>query len=534
MGLVGWSAPACAQNNPKTRGAAAKGAPAAQKEAPAAKEAAEAEDEKGEAEAAPPVNPGGTFETFKDERAEKALAVFKSVPGLRDCPQSIINQVKVMAATPGPVDRDTIERFVAGMAYRLIDKANINGLIAPPPGTRPGVDSSRAFKEASADLLDVLNAAKAARNAGFLHVYDQVLIATLPKVLDNNLMSRLEAMIVLGQTGDPSAIPVYINQLKEKNQTVWVKLWAARGITNLVDGGTRVDQVLNVQQASSAAKALADFLEAEKDAPWPAQVRALEGIGAMRQASLPVNLNKVEMSAVAMRLLTDSEATPEVRATAAWALGQVRVNPAVSGYNFALVSYTIGQLAADFGGKAAASFPIPKPKARPAAKDAAKGAGKAAAEKEKAKAKEAANEAAAEDPGDTADAGNPTLSEYLSGLLVGPLFQAFNGLEGSRDSGLLKQPNLGQSASYVKQVADHQSAVARGAVELVRVAPGQVESRKNDLNNRVSALKVFLEQKPPKDFHLVPGGPEYQLEAAPAVKAANDAPVKAAGAPSGR
>jgi hypothetical protein len=529
MGLVGWSAPARAQNRTKTKGPASKGAAATQKEAPATKEAAEDADEKGEAtaEAAPPVNPGGTFETFKDERAEKALAVFKAVPGLRDCPQLIINQVKLMAATPGPVDRDTIERFVAGMAYRLIDKANINGLIAPPPTTKPGVDSARAFKEASAELLDVLNSAKAARNTGFLQVYDQVLIATLPKVLDNNLMSRLEAMIVLGQTGDPLAIPVYINQLKDKNQTVWVKLWAARGITNLVDGGSRVDQVLNVQQASSAAKALVDFLEAEKDAPWPAQVRALEGIGAMRQASLPVNLNKVEMAAVAMRLLIDPDATPEVRATAAWALGQVRVNPAVSGYNFALVSYTIGQLTADFGGKAAASFPIPKPKPRPAEKGASKATGKAA---EKAKA----IDVAVEELGDTADAGNPTLSEYLSGLLVGPLFQAFNGLEGSRDSGLLKQPNLGQSASYVKQVADHESAVARGAVELVRVAPGQVERSKNDLNNRVSALKAFLEQKPLKDFHLVPGGPEYRLEAAPAVKAANDAPAKGAGAPGGR
>lgn len=515
-GLVVW--PTCARaQNAKTKSAAAKGAPAPKKEAAKEKDADEADASEAAAEA-PTVNPGGTFETFKDERAEKALEVFKSVPGLRDCPPQVVTQVRAMAAGAAAADRDEIQRFVDAMAYRLTDKTNINGLIAPPPNTKAGADPSRGIKEASFNLIETLNTAKQARNVGFLQVYNQVLLATLPKLLDNNLVPRVQAMIVLGETGDPAAIPVYITQLKDANQTVWVKLWAARGISNVAENGVRVDQVLSVQQASAAAKATADFLEAEKDAPWPTQVRALEAIGAMRQASVPVNMNKVEMSAVALRLLADPEAKPEVRAAAAWALGMVRVNPAVSGYNFNLIAHHIGRFAAEIGEQAAQSFPRPKVKPKPAAK---------AAEKPAAK-----GEAAPEEPAEAEPAGNQTLSEYLSGLLVAPVFQAFNGVDGMRESGLLKQPNLGQAAANVKQVADLQSALARASVELVRGQPGQYEGHVQDLKDRAAALNALLAKSPPKDFHLVPGsGPEFRPAAG---QVADAAPAKAVGAPGGR
>ena len=180
-----------------------------------------------------------------------------------------------MAAGATGADRDTIQRFVEGMVYRLADRGNINGLIAPPPGVSPNSATLRGIKEASGNLIDALNTARLAKNASFLQVYNQVLIATLPRLLDNNLVSRIQAMIVLGQTGDPAALPIYLSQLKDPNQTIWVKLWAARGLSNVVDNGLRVDAVLNAQQASTAGKALADFLVTnETEAPWPAQLRA--------------------------------------------------------------------------------------------------------------------------------------------------------------------------------------------------------------------------------------------------------------------
>ena len=206
----------------------------------------------------------------------------------------------------------------------------------------------------------------------------------------------------------------------------------------------------------------------------------------MRQAALPVKMADAEMAAAAMKFLADPTARPEIRATAAWALGMVRVNPAVARYNFPLVAHVVGQLAAELGDKAGASF-----------------------------------------------SENPTLSEYLSGLLVGPIFQAFNGVEGARESGLLKTPGLGQAATYVKQVADLQASVARASVELVRAPAGQVPARKKDLSDRVAALKAFLDKNPPKDFHLIPAGPEYRPAAAgPVAKAAE--PAKAAGVAGGR
>lgn len=506
-----------------------------QAQPPATKEAAPAPKEEPAAQAPAeepeqPASVGGTVETFKDPRAEKALGIFKSVPGLRDCRPTDVNQVKAMAATAGAVDRALVQRFVEGMAYRLTDKSNINGLIAPPPGTSPNSMVLRAVKESVDNLLAPIFTARAVRNTGFLQVYNQVLLATLPKLLDNNLVARLEAMIVLGQAGDPAAMPVFLAQLKDADQTVWVKLWAARGIYNMVDGGARVDQVLSVQAASTAAKALADFLDTEKEAPWPAQVRALEAIGAMRQAAQPTSLGKADMAVVVMRFLTDEEATPEVRSAAAWALGMMRVNPAASGYNFQLVALHIGQLAAGLATDAADSFPAPKVAAK---EETTKAAGKEE------------NEVDVTQLQSEVSTSNRTLSEYLAALLVSQLYQSLNGVADARDSGLAKQQNLGQAAAFVKQIADLQSTTARAAVQLVRGTPGQYEANVKELRDRVAALTAALEKAPIKDFHLVPGGaiefkpaaseaPAAADAAAPAAKADAAAPAGKAGAPGGR
>jgi hypothetical protein len=174
-----------------------------------------------------------------------------------------------------------------------------------------------------------------------------------------------------------------------------------------------------------------------------------------------------------MKPLSDPKATPEVRAAAAWALGMVRVNPAVSKYNVALVVYNIGRLAAELGEKVNSCYPEKLgPNSPP----------------------------------------NQVMAERWAALLVGPIFQAFNGVDGVRESGLLHAPNLGSSASTVKQIADLVSGVSRAAVELIRGAPGQNQGHKDALSSRVAALKAHLSKNPPKDFHLVPDGPEFRLD----------------------
>jgi len=472
-----------------TKKGATKSAPASKKDAAKAadaarkKAAAGADDEPADdAPEAPPSGGSAEVLVFTDPHAEQAVKVFKTVAGLRDTTPANITAVKNMASG-GPVDRDAIQRFVQGMAFRLTDRSNINGLINPPPSRPP----SRAIQDAVDNLMEALNTAKQSKNSSFLSAFNQELVATLPKLLDNNLISRIQAMIVLGQTGSGSAVPVFLAQLKDTNQTVWVQLWAARGLYNVVEGGTRVDSVISAQDAISAGKALSDFLEREKDLPWPARVRALEAMGAMRQAAVPSNMQKAEMASTAMKFLADPDAHPEVRAAAAWALGMMRVNPAIARYNFALIAHNVGLLAADLGSAVNASF-----------------------------------------------SENSTRSAYLSGLLAGPVYQAFNGVEGARESGLLKVPGANPNLATIKQIADASSSIARGAVDLSRPGPaGQVPNRKKDLGDRVSVLKSFLEKNAPKDFHLVPGGPEYRGGGG-AVAGAAVEKAKVAGARGGR
>src|SRR5207249_3899536 len=126
-------------------------------------------------------------------------------------------------------------------------------LIDPPEGIRPGAAILRAISDASDNLVDPLNTARLAKNTTFLSAYTAQLRTTLPKLLDNNLIARTQAMIVLGQTGDRELMPVFLNQLRDKNQTVQVQLWALRGIANVVDNGTRT-AALSAAEAIAAGK----------------------------------------------------------------------------------------------------------------------------------------------------------------------------------------------------------------------------------------------------------------------------------------
>jgi hypothetical protein len=421
-----------------------------------------------EKEEAPEDNAQGktteTAEVYKDPRAEKALEVFGSVPGIRDLARpNDINQVRAMAAGQAGVERDVIDKVVQSMAVRLLDRTNINALIAPDPKLRANSAVLRAISEATDNLIEPLNSARMVNNKAFLDAYIRSLLDTLPKLLDKNLVTRNAAMIVLGQAGSRDALQIYLNQLKDPNQTVQVKLWAVRGISTIVDDG-KATAALSAAEAINAAKVIADFLEREKDTLWFLQMRALEAIGALRQAATPANVQRPEMAATAMKFLADPEARPEVRAAAAWALGMMQVSQNAR-FNFPLVAHEAGRLSAEIGEQANASL------------------------------KE-----------------NPTRSAYLAGLLVGPIYQAFNGISGARESGLLHAPALGQAQGYASKVNDLISSVARAAVVMLpdRTPTAQQKNRQRDLSDRVAALKSWLDKNPPKDYHLVPGGPEFK------------------------
>ncbi len=463
-----------AQDDPKpSSGTTKKDASAPKKDAETApKKTAEPATAAKEEEADVPAATGN-YEIFKDDRAEEALGKLKSVG--KSCPDTVVAAVKIMAAGEGEVDNDTIQKFVQGMAFKLTNKSSINALINPSPvpsGPNQKVPPvSREIGIAVDNLIDPLLIAKAVKNKAFLTAYNKELLATLPPLLNNHLVSRVQAAIVLAQTGNPQVVPIFLTQLKDPKQTVWVKLWATRAITNLVDGGRAVDSALSATEAGNAAKVVADYLLAEKELPWPAELRALETLGALRQPAVTTAPQKAEIAAIAMRYLADPEARLEVRAEAAKALGMFQVGSAVSKYNFSLIAYYNGLIAADIAEKVNANVP------------------------EKA----------------TASApGNLTQAEYLTGLLVSQLYQSFNGIENARESGILKVPAAASSQAYLKQVSDLQFAVAKACVDLIRGVGNQRAGLKKELGNRISALKIFLAKNPPKDFHLVPNGPRYR------------------------
>jgi len=251
--------------------------------------------------------------------------------------------------------------------------------------------------------------------------------------------------------------------LKDPDQTVWVKLWAAKGLANIVQNGARADDL--GARAIPAADALSDFLEEHKDVPWPVQYRAIEALGALRLAAAPSSRDRAKMVTAAADYLTNPDARTEVRAEAAWAIGMMRDLQTITKFNFPLVAYHIGEVAADIGDRVVKTFPE-----------------------------------------------NRTLGDRWVGLLLYQVYPALYGQPNLRDSGLLNGP---ARPPFIKQVADLIQPIARGALDLTRAPTGQQPQLVKDLGDRVANLRTFLEKNPQKDRHLVPNGPELPVNKAP-------------------
>ena len=508
LGMLGCStvfllalapSPAPAQTSSKKTGSAGSRAPN-QAQPKGAAPAAKAKGEADTTPAAPapdtanpsPADPSQTQkvapnEIFKDKNAEQALDVnkFRAIISPPVTPDEIM-AVKGMASNPNEIpDRPKIERVVQSLAAELTDHRNIQALIDPSPGkSNPAV--AQAIQNATTNLVEPLFLAQSAKNQAFLTIYQRTLIQKLPPLLKNHLIPRVQAMIVLGESGSPEALSIYENELKDGKQTLWVKLWALEGIRNIKQRGGR----LTADAESRAGKLIADFLDNDGDLPWPVQLRALEALGALRQGFLPSQPRKAPMAHTAMRFLVDPEAKPEVRAEAARTLGLMQITTAVPKYNFALVAHATGQLAADLGAAIASTFSVKPPRAD-----------------------------------------NLTKARYLSALLIGPVYQTFEGVPGLNDSGLL-HAFANPAQDYVQKVLDQVKPVAQATVQLLGAPSKQIPELKTTLGKNVAALRDFLAKNPPPDRRLVPGEREFPEPAAGAwfVPPAN--PV--AGLPRGR
>jgi len=453
-------------------------------------------------------------EIFRDPKIEKLklLDVNKFQHVVRQpVPNSDLEELKAMAGGAGTnVDRALIDRVVDAMVSKLTDHANIQALVDPPPQLKMGSPTARAIQEATTDLLKPLFLAKSAKNQAFLTVYNRVLLQKLTPLLKNHLIPRIQAMIILGQSGSLDLLQTYESQIRDKDQTIWVKLWALEGIANIIEGGRPMTGTAQID----AAKIVADFLEAD-DIPWPAQLRALEVLSAMRRGFVPNRASKADMANAAMHLLTDADSKMEVRAEAARALGLMEIGGSVPRYNYDLVAQAAGWLAADLGAEIGTLVPSP-PVRTAAPKASARPASRSSPAKTAAPAKPAK-------PAGT----NPDKARYLTALLVGPVYQAFDGAPGLRDAGLLHAG--GHAPAYTEKVFALVKAVVKASVDLVQ--PGvsrQVDAKKKELAAQVAALREFVETNAPADRHLVPDGVAFPL---PDVRAQLPAPGEGAAGP---
>jgi hypothetical protein len=412
-----------------------------------------------------------SIEVFKDPRVVKTLPnTFKDVPypnpRLKDADFSLLRQ---MAANQAGLDAALLKRMVDQMAADLTNHTNIRAVIDPDPKWRPNDPQMRAIERASQSLIDLLNIARQAKNDGFLSVYVPTLFEKLTPLLQNHYIPRLQAAIVLGLAATPSTIDVFTKQLTDPNQLVWIKLWAARGLTNATNGGKIT---LDIKQATTATSALVGFLEKEPDSPWPVKIRVFEALGSIRLASSAGVGGKIDVPVVALRYLSDPKTRIDVRAWAAWALGMIPIPSGTARFNYALETYHMGRLAAEIGDKIVHEYELHP-------KDFLK---------------------------------RSDYARSLTGLLLYQVYPAIAGDDEIKDSGLMKVRSLPEPQMRLLRGLDEQlKSVSSAAVELLKAGGGEVESRSKVLGARVAELNAFLDKNRPSEVELIPGGPKFPI-----------------------
>jgi hypothetical protein len=434
-------------------------------------------------------DPTTNEQVFIDPGAKKALTVFN--PMTYKGPQIRVGgagddraKIRDMAARLINLDPEFIKNYIESFTVELTKRENLNAVLNPPASLKPLDTASRALEKAVDALNKPIIDAKAIPNLEFLAMYDRLLFeSSLPKLLEpnHNYLSRIDAAIVLGMAGNPSpiALDLYINQIKKADQLIWVKLWAARGLSIAAQDG---EYDLDASKANQAAEALIGLLDSDPKLPWPAQMRALQALGSLRVATANTAKGRIDAASVAMRFLADSDAPPMVRAWAAWALGVMKVPSSVSPYNFALAGQEVGELAVDLGNLIVQEYDD-----APASFDKQK---------------------------DTAT--------QLTSLLIFQVCPSLIGVEKVRDSGLLKSPhrNAVEARPFLTKLDDKVKAVTRESYELLRTAGAGNKGARDRLDARVAELKTLLAGNVVKDRHLVPGGPEFNQPPAPQVAGA--------------
>ena len=157
-------------------------------------------------------------------------------------------------------DPQLIKNYIENFAAELTKRDNINALISPPANLNPNSEQARGLERAVDALTRPILDARFNKNTTFLNNYTRALFdSSLPKLMNGNYLTRINAMIVLGMAGGTTnnALDFYASQLKTADQLIWVRMWAANGYTNATQSG-RIN--IDALRANNAADALVAFL----------------------------------------------------------------------------------------------------------------------------------------------------------------------------------------------------------------------------------------------------------------------------------
>ncbi len=397
-------------------------------------------------------------ERFEDPKAKALLEnnypeLFTSARTARADTDRLIES---MANNSSPVDRATIDAYVQFQIAQITSKRNIAAMLDPAASTT----AVKSLESGSYHLTRPLQLANASNNAEFRRIFTEAVVKAAPQTLKGHIYSRIMLMVALSRSGDPAAIPVLIDVLNDSAQPLAIRMLAAIGMTTIANSG-KVD--VQPAIAIKASTALANFLKQDATAFWPAQYRAVQAMGSIRQpGSDPLKPN-ADLAAAVLATLADPDSRPTVRAWAAWALGMIRPNTQTEPYNFTLLAHQIGAAAAQ---NACLILET--------------------------------------------DASIPERSYLLASLML-QYVTAFQGDPDSRNSGLLQiaHPSLDSQRSTIDQIASRVKAVARAAIELTRSIGVQRQPRRDDLRAAVTELLSFLEANPPADQTLYPDSPAF-------------------------
>ncbi len=420
-----------------------------------------------------------TSEVFEDPRAKALLdwKAFREFPDTKPkLTQTDFSAVRNMAANVVGVNRDLLARFIDQMAADLSKHDYIKAVVDPDAKVPPGAPAVRGIERASVLMMELINTAHDKKNAAFLAQLEPLLFTKFTPLLDGHLLTRIQAAIILASAATPGQAELFIKQISDPKQVVWVKHWSAIALTNATDKG---QNTVDVRLATAAAAALLGFLEKEPATAWPVKLRVLQALGSVRLASTAGVQGKPDVAAYAFTVLSDPGLKLDLRAWATWCLGMLKV-PGGQQFDYKLVAYQVGRFAAEIGDKIVSDYDQKKVK--------------------------------------FTKTGQSDYARHLTGLLLYQVYPAVAGEDEVPQSGLLRvmHPAAAAARPFTTRLEDEIKKLGRAANELLTAGGGQVQKARDDLAAQVVEFKAFLDKNrpAPNETELFSGGPKVQVKPA--------------------